>query len=88
MFGNSPVDLMNVMSTVKEFQIYIHKREGFINTFMLNQGRPHITLPGFDERLRTQKPQAFHYVIRQVDRSFNILLSSKSNRQINPPQEN
>ena len=49
---------------VKEFQVFIHRREGFVNSFMLNGGRPHIIIPGMDPVLQLQKPQQLHYLIK------------------------
>ena len=48
----------------KEFRIYIHDEFGYVNSFMLESGQPHITIPGFDHQLGLQKPQMFHYIVR------------------------
>ncbi len=69
LFGRNLSDNYNLDRIVKEFQIFIHKREGFVNTFMLNGGQPHIIIPGIDPHLKVQKPQQFHYVIKCVDKS-------------------
>ncbi len=63
-FGKSPIDLYNIDPYVTEFRVYINKREGLVNTFMLNGGRPHIIVPGLDPQKKLQKPQTFHYVIK------------------------
>ncbi len=48
----------------KEFRIFIHKQEGFVNTFMLSRGQPHIIVPGFDTVRQFQRPEQLHYIIR------------------------
>ncbi len=49
---------------IKEFQIFIHKREGFVNAFMLSRGQPHIIVPGFDSVRKFQRPEQLHYIIK------------------------
>ena len=64
LFGKSLSNYIKLGRYVKEFRVFIHKRDGFVNTFMLNRGQPHIIIPGLDPQLEIQKPQQLHYVIK------------------------
>ncbi len=50
---------------VLEYRIYIHDRQGYINTFMLGPGgQPHAIIPGYDGQTRAMKSQLLHYLIK------------------------
>ncbi len=73
LFGKSLTEIRKQSTFVKEFRVFIHEREGFVNTFMLNGGRPQIIVPGLDQKLQIQKPQQLHYVIKYI--YFNTYLA-------------
>ncbi len=53
------------VNRVVEYRIYIHDRQGYINTFMLGPGgQPHAIIPGYDSQLRAMKSQLLHYLIK------------------------
>ncbi len=35
--------------SIKEFWVYIHNLHGYVNTFMLGDGRPSVIIPGYDK---------------------------------------
>ncbi len=47
----------------KEFRIYIHSLRGYMNTFMLENGRPNIIIPGYDEKSNVNSTLDFHYYL-------------------------
>ncbi len=52
-------------SIVKEFWIYAHNFHGYMNTFMLGNGRPDIIIPGFDTKANFNSTlDLHHYVVK------------------------
>ncbi len=50
--------------TVKEYRIFIHEKTGHINTFMLNEGRPHMIVPAFSKQYLAMKSQFLLFRIK------------------------
>ncbi len=82
LFGTNPWFPLKTSNApfVREFHVYIHKHEGYLNSFMLTNGKPHAVIPGFDNDLGVQKPQIFHYIIKylQADLRQRLLILSLS----------
>ena len=67
--GRSPAT-QRVSPHVKEFHLYIHQKSSYMHTFMLvNNGRPHVILPGYDMEAQMQKPQLFHVTIKSAKKT-------------------
>ncbi len=57
LFGKEPTYVQDTEPVVEEFRIYIHESLGYINTFLLNGGEPHLIVPGYDKKLEVVRPQ-------------------------------
>ncbi len=50
---------------IKEFRIFIHSLHGYMNTFMLGNGKPNLIIPGHDkESNRNGTLQFHHYIVK------------------------
>ncbi len=52
------------MPDVIEFRVFIHKHPGYLNSYILKGGRPHLVIPGQNKVLNAQLPQIFYYSIK------------------------
>ncbi len=51
----------NDTPSTKEYRIYVHNLHGYMNTFMLGNGRPDIIIPGFDKTSNLSSTLNFHH---------------------------